>query len=596
MMQISQLHQRLTSKNDALDGALNLIAKELQSLLPSHGHLYIDPFILELKKNNPNPSYIQSFILELEKNDPNPSMENLNEAKLVDTYRDILSEVVRLSSKKSIITAIENLLSKIKDGVFLTGGIECNEAYRPLIEKIIQYKQAQIQSIAEIIGFAYAAHLNENLRKIARNHPNAQLELIVLKRHEVSSNATKGFGLFKDADLDATREDFFSNFPLLGGIQTAEELYAAQQTQTSYLKWLNEQGHSIYVDMRISPVSRAVSTAKLATFDGFSHINEMIFDSDMVEQQWPLKQICSGQASKKPSDLALELHAQGFCAAHFGNDALLEGETNDAFDMRVNRAKDTILAANPRVLSNLRINMTVAHGDLNKAIMAKIGSHPGLTHDIPASIDKLNYGEQYILVGVRDPETKQLKEVNYLGIYSRYGHRKFKEQVVPCFIEYFALPSEEARVNYMKQHKDKMIKNLPFLLFRKTDELSINALLNHLLDEHLVELKNRPDNSTGSNYIMSSSQPILTRAQSAPTMAIASITNTLSGKHPEPQQELLETLKSCDTAEKMRELMESALKKISTGKVTILIDAFIRKAKAYEVFANESVHLTVSPH
>lgn len=564
MIKLEQLSQYVMAKSVSLGNALDAIKQSLEALLPIEAHLSIQPFILELKKNTPDSNWPDSFLKHLEN------------VRLVDSFRELLDKVVSTSSKKAIVATIQIHFSTTKDLDLLNVAVE---GWSQLIDMLIEYKKMQIQSIAGIIGFTYATHLNEKLNEVANKHPDGLLELIVLKRHEVCSNLTKGFGFFKDADLDATREDFFSHVPMVGVKQTIEDLYAAQQTQTWMLDWLKVFGRAVYVDLRVSPVSRAVSTALCATYN-LSNVNQMTFDSNMVEQQWPVKQICSGQPSRKPSEWVQYMKDNhGFEAVHIGNDELVSGETRLDFDVRVTHAKETILAPNPRVLSDLRLNITVAHGDVNKAIMNEIRLASNFKSDIPMDMQKLDYGEQYILVGVRHQQTKALTDLSYLGIYSPHGHRKV--QVANYFVQYFALQSDEERGDFIKKNKDSMLDHLPELSFRQTEQLpNMSALLGDLLREHLNEVVNRPDNSTGKNYGLDPSKTVLQRVHSAPMIAGKALVNNLTNKSPEPQQRLLEDLGNCRTLEDMQALSARAREQISKGKVTKLIDAFIRIAEA----------------
>lgn len=461
----------------------------------------------------------------------------------VDEYRNLLKFETGSSKLESIIKQLNTILSlnslesfkseevnkleiAIKKGTETELELKSLSDNRKLILKIIsEIKEIKIQHFAEVIGLGFAQDVIQKLESIKVNDKTEKLDLIILKRHEVCSNAAKGYGFSLDADLDA----------LQGlGNQSVMDLYSAEQVQTSFLVWLKEiYQESAYVNMNISPVSRAVSTAFHATYD-VNLINEITFDNDFAEQQWSTPLICSGQASVKPSEYAERLKKCRFYAVNSGNDELFKGETTEHFNKRLGSAVEKSLTLSKQVGSNMSINITIGHGDMNKAILTKLFEKFNISSD---KVTKLGYGEQYILVAKRNSLENALVSLEYLGIYNRHGCKNSNEQSCKYFQDYLDLSNNEGREQFIKDNSDSLLDNLPQLIFRERAEISkIEFLFKTLYNIQKDRIANRADNKNNPNYNNELSY------WNALLLGFKLLLNAATNKRPEMQQASLQSL------------------------------------------------------
>lgn len=169
------------------------------------------------------------------------SVQDLNEN--VDEYRNLLKLEASTAKLESIIKKLNQKLSlkpeeafksqeanklelAIKKGVVSELELNSFSNNRKLILKIIiEIKEIKIQHFADVIGLSFAQDVIGKIESIKVNNKAENLDLIILKRHEICSNAAKGYGFSPDADLDA----------LQGlGNQSVMDLYSAEQVQTSF--------------------------------------------------------------------------------------------------------------------------------------------------------------------------------------------------------------------------------------------------------------------------------------------------------------------------------------------------------------------------
>lgn len=584
------LNKELQEMQLGLMGKLREIQRDLTKLVPRAYQPYVNSICMELAKNT--HQLTETTIL---------TVEDLRDEPTVNAYRNILNGMALSTSSNNIVLLINSLVQS--NTTTNAWSLEStNTSHNDLIEKISLYRGMQIKYLSNIIGMSSALELSEKVTDAESLKARSNLaEIVVLKRHEECSNVTKGFGLSLDADLDATRTDFARDYTFVGATQTLQDLYVAQQVQSARLRWMKNIWPEMCVEMTVSPVSRAVSTALYATFESFDVINKLTIDNNFSEQQHAITAVCSGRASHRPTEYERLFTAQGARMVCVGNNDLIQGETPNAFKTRVETAANGLLALNPNVINTLRLQLVVGHGAMNKSILETMKSTCP-RNNIPLNT-KLNFGEEYWLVVLRDSEGN-VNRINFCGIYSRNGQKRFENQPCDLFADYLKVVPEE-RESYMTSKKDALLDNLDRLVIKNVDELKqVNWLLKKLLSVHLNHIQARQDNPLSKERAIPSDSE---RAESTPDLPVlqemtgssvfgffykmssslrCAVSNLLSGKYPQQQEIVLTALQKLveegASIKALTALRTDARKLISEGKVTKLMDAFIR-LKEHEI-------------
>lgn len=395
--------------------------------------------------------------------------------------------------------------------------------FRKLDDLMQDYVQAQVEIVAHKIAYKRACQQQEEIRAMQAKFPGAQVDMLVLKRHEVCTGGKKFIGANPNSGLNA-----LSSNPLIGRIQRALgkqsqfDLKMIQSVQTQNTLYLKEMGLVDRVETYVSPVKRAEQTHEFAS-PRHEVVDLTVFNGALVEKsKWP-----SGHAQTKPSVLSEVYRARiraNTDRVKFQNDVLIGSESREELNERLGTVhKDVIQAFQKKetqpgtgsACGTLRI--VVGHGAMDREILKFIKEHykevfDGVDFSRNPEIT-LDFGEQHNLLIARDTEGKILG-VRFTGITTHYGekpnmesseelHRKIDNKVdlERALFAYCLQESDEEKVTTMiRKHANTMLENIDLFDTDDVDNLDrVHLIVNVLYQEarkEAIQASEQPPPST----------------------------------------------------------------------------------------------------
>lgn len=517
------------------------------------------------------------------------SIVNLSDVSAdIHDYRSRLRSLVVLHDSMQ-----PNMFSKLaKTGLFnntreqikgMLNGVHHNirETIDPFINN---YLAAQRDLLASYIAMHNALELSERMQEMRHKYPDAQLEIIILKRHEVCSDLHKGYGFNPDTGLDALH---FSHG------QSEFELSTSKSVQNQQLQIMKKLGYIDRVEMIVSPVKRAYETALFATFSP-EFVDKVTVDNYFAEEQMNTTLISSGRAYRLPSDVANDFVARGYRDVRHGKDFIIHGENKMSFLARRNEAVRRLLFSEIQKKSGVPMKIVVGHGGMNHGIMVYL-KESIKNNNIPPSPKKLDFGGQYSLIIAKDKDGHILA-LDDVGKMNRYGfiEQKSREQIADTsikeYIEYLEKSIQNATsmeqkamflfrrcmiepdLNSLIQLINKaenlslMLDMLPLFQCESTEDVErADCMLDILIEAHYKQVEKR----------------IQEQKKSFTFWITSSISNYASGKFPETQIKILDQLrlirakKPEDILQALEDIMNQSEKECKEGKVTNLCRAKI---------------------
>lgn len=411
MYSIGKIQQDLKQKNytddkvlhDALESAQIKLIEVLRSNLKT---------ILGKRFETASQEKINGILSILEKSVKNlPALSDDN----ITEFRERLKSLVtlydsmqpRMLSKIAKIGLFYNPREKIK-AVLNRTGVNFRTTIDPHIN---HYLETQRDVIANYIAVYNAFEQINRITKIQKEYTNAQLELLVLKRHEVCSDLHKGLGFNPDTGLDAL------HFP---NKQSVFALTAVKSVQNQQLLIMRKLGFIDRVEMIVSPVTRAYETALHATFSP-AVVDCITVDNHFSEKQMNTTLISSGRAYRYASDVVNDFIKAGYTNVCAKENFFIEGENKTAFHQRLDKAYQRMLfiESNSEEQNKVTMKVIVGHGRMNNKLMAHLKKKIQ-NNNIPDTLRKLDFGAQYNLILVKDKE-QDIIALDDGGKMDRYG-------------------------------------------------------------------------------------------------------------------------------------------------------------------------------
>lgn len=513
-------------------------------------------------------------------------------ANVSDVRAEIHDYRIRLRSLVVLYDSIQpNMFSKLAKTRLFSNPREqikgmLNGAHHNIRETIDpfinNYLAAQRDLLASYIATHNALEQAERMREMSHKYPGAQLEMIILKRHEVCSDLHKGYGFNPDTGLDAL------HFP---HGQSEFELSTSKSVQNQQLQIMKKLGHIDRVEMVVSPVKRAYETALFATFS-LELVDNVTVDNYFAEEQMNTTLISSGRAYRLPSDVANDFVARGYRDVRHGKDFIIHGENKMSFLARRNEAVRRLLFSETRKQSGTQMKIIIGHGGMNHGIMVYL-KESIKNNNIPPILKKLDFGGHYSLIVAKDKDGHILA-LDDVGKVNRYGfiEQKSREQIADTsikeYIDYLDKSIENATSMEQKalflfrrcmiepnlnnlihliniaENLSLMLDMLPLFQCEATEDIErANCMLDILIEAQYKQVEKR----------------IQEQKESFTFWITSGITNYASGKFPEAQIKILDQLrllraqKPEDILQVLEDIMNQSEKECKEGKVTNLCRA-----------------------
>ena len=508
-----------------------------------------------------------------------PALNNDN----ADEFRERLKALVKLHdlmqpkilSKTAKIGLSSNPREQIK-AMLNTIGIDFRATIDPYINN---YLIAQRDILANHIALHNVLEQADRIKQLRSKYPDAHLEIIILKRHEVCSDLHKGFGFNPDTGLDALH---FQKG------QSAFELTTSKSVQNQQLFLMRKFGLIDRVEMTVSPVTRAYETALHATFSP-DLVDSVTVDNHFAEAQMNTVMVSSGRAYRFASDVAKDFVQAGYKNVSAQEDFLIPGEDKISFYKRRNEACRRILSHHET--EGVTMKIIVGHGGMNNGLIDRL-KHSIKDNNIPNARRTLDFGGQYNLIIVRD-NNQRIIALDDGGKTNRYGlvdksllmpigdlsveqyladldlsiekeestDRKAMLLFQRCMVE----PEPQNLPAIINKNLDLMLDKLPLFTFATFEEIErVDLIFNLLLDAQYSGLEQRI-NEENTSYR---------------TWISSGISNYVSGKYPDTQRKVLDKLRAIDKDEKPEVVLQqlhAIVKESETtckeGKVTNLCRA-----------------------
>lgn len=520
--------------------------------------------------------------------------------KNVDEFRERLRALVELHhsmqpkmiSKAAKIGLFSNPREQMK-AMLNTVGINLRETIDPYIE---DYLTAQRDVLANHVAVHNALEQADRINQLRSKYPDGQVEIIILKRHEVCSDLHKGLGFNPDTGLDALH---FQKG------QSAFELTTSKSVQNQQLLIMRKLGLIDRVEMTVSPVTRAYETALHATFSP-DLVDSVTVDNHFAEAQMNTVMVSSGRAYRFASDVAKDFIQAGYKDVRAQEDFLIPGENKISFFQRRNEACKRMLFHHET--EGVTMKIIVGHGGMNNGLIDRLKTTIK-DNNIPNARRKLDFGGQYNLIIVRD-ENQRIITLDDGGKTNRYGLMD-KTLLVPvgdlsveqylddldisiekeksedrkamllfrrCMVE----PKPKKLPGIINENIELMLDKLPLFAYETLDEIERVELILHLLLEtqydQLEKRINKENTSLGS-WISSA------------------VTNYASGKYPDEQRKVLDKLRAVDNNEKpevvilkLEAIVKEAEITCKEGKVTNLCRAKLNLEKWRGQFTHDETN------
>ncbi len=272
-----------------------------------------------------------------------------------------------------------------------------------------------IQEITKLIAYKHAEKIIDDFAALKAENPDANIDIYMLKRHEVSTNAHKWFGFKKDTGLSAVDAVFKK-------AQTENDLLVSQMIHSATVEALKESGLVDHVTLSISPIRRAWQTAVRAVFrHDIPDQTEVNSDYAETKHGFAARNFARSSAvrSKKEGLLPAMKELGGF-SARFNDNAFVDVESDPkSQDARVKKANETFFERPVRT-KETSFNVLVAHGGVIGDMMDKLRKDDKVPNSIPPGKVKMDYGDFKIVCIARDKQGKVLAASGG-GTYSRFG-------------------------------------------------------------------------------------------------------------------------------------------------------------------------------
>ncbi len=283
--------------------------------------------------------------------------------------------------------------------------------------------EAEIKHITHLIAWQNANRMIEDYAVLKAKHPDTDVDIdfYMLKRHEVSKNVHKGFGLRKDTGLTALDASMLTD-------QTKHHLEVSQMVHSAFAEALKAAGLISYVKQSISPIRRAWQTAVKAVFT--SNIpDETEINSDYGETKHgflPRNLARSSETDKSSGPAALKAGVAGIFKKLTIDDNAFDDIKSDEKSQwdRVRGAVYRFFGGAPsQHTEGNTFHVLVAHGGV-VGDMVKQFDKESREAEVPSSIPpgkvKMDYGDFKMLLIARDKQGKML-EIAGGGSFTRSG-------------------------------------------------------------------------------------------------------------------------------------------------------------------------------